>query len=121
MTMNLLSLDLLCITALVLASVYLILPASSLDQWPAPAPQVSLSDEKTRLGSTPPSCHSRCNDCNPCMAVQVPTIPAHSRGGPGLGNAFPLDMSSSSLISNKYSNYKPLGWKCRCGDRLFNP
>ncbi|KAL5992487.1 hypothetical protein ACLOJK_013406 [Asimina triloba] len=80
--------------------------------------EVLLLDEKTRLGSTPPSCHSRCDECNPCTAVQVPTVPAHNRGEPGLGRAFRFGFSSP-LISNKYPNYKPLGWKCRCGDRVL--
>ncbi|KAG6384329.1 hypothetical protein SASPL_155865 [Salvia splendens] len=42
----------------------------------------SVAAEKTRLGSTPPSCHNKCNQCHPCMAVQVPTLPSHSRVGP---------------------------------------
>ncbi|KAL1569650.1 hypothetical protein AAHA92_01104 [Salvia divinorum] len=62
--------------------------------------------EKTRLGSRPPSCHNKCNECHPCMAVQVPTLPSHSRVGP---------------LDNRYSNYKPLGWKCRCAGHFYNP
>uniref|UniRef100_A0A2K1ZRU6 Epidermal patterning factor-like protein n=1 Tax=Populus trichocarpa TaxID=3694 RepID=A0A2K1ZRU6_POPTR len=36
-------------------------------------------EEKARLGSTPPSCHNKCNGCHPCMAVQVPTLPNQNR------------------------------------------
>ncbi|KAG6392748.1 hypothetical protein SASPL_146973 [Salvia splendens] len=71
----------------------------------------SVAAEKTRLGSTPPSCHNKCNECHPCMAVQVPTLPSHSRVGPA-------DYSSAG---NRYSNYKPLGWKCRCAGHFYNP
>ncbi|KAL6993163.1 hypothetical protein U1Q18_011280 [Sarracenia purpurea var. burkii] len=88
----------------------------------------SLSEDKTRLGSTPPSCHNKCNQCHPCLAVQVPTLPSHDRFQPGVNHrAMPRptefsDSSSSSLLSStKYSNYKPLGWKCRCRDNFFNP
>ncbi|KAK4417063.1 EPIDERMAL PATTERNING FACTOR-like protein 1 [Sesamum alatum] len=72
--------------------------------------------EKTRLGSTPPSCHNKCNQCHPCMAVQVPTLPSHNR-------VRPMDYESgpSSSAGNRYANYKPLGWKCRCGGHFYNP
>ncbi|TKY60260.1 EPIDERMAL PATTERNING FACTOR protein 1 [Spatholobus suberectus] len=36
------------------------------------------------LGSIPPSCHNKCNDCHPCMAVQVPTLPSHDSNPPDL-------------------------------------
>ncbi|XP_004504097.1 EPIDERMAL PATTERNING FACTOR-like protein 1 [Cicer arietinum] len=88
---------------------------------PSTPPQELLFEEKNKLGSIPPSCHSKCNECHPCMAVQVPSM----------GN-FPLDLNKVStmerkwvtpisLQGNSYSNYKPLGWKCRCGDHFFNP
>ncbi|KAL0342912.1 UNVERIFIED_CONTAM: EPIDERMAL PATTERNING FACTOR-like protein 1 [Sesamum calycinum] len=77
--------------------------------------------EKTRLGSTPPSCHNKCNECHPCMAVQVPTLPSHNRIPP---QERPVDYEagpSTSSAGNRYSNYKPLGWKCRCGGHFYNP
>ncbi|XP_057783824.1 EPIDERMAL PATTERNING FACTOR-like protein 1 isoform X2 [Salvia miltiorrhiza] len=55
--------------------------------------------EKTRLGSTPPSCHNKCNQCHPCMAVQVPTLPSHSRLGPSSAAVKPLDYLGSSPSS----------------------
>ncbi|CAN6479914.1 unnamed protein product [Victoria cruziana] len=73
------------------------------------------TEQKSRLGSTPPSCHNKCNMCNPCMAVQVPTLPTHQQ---------PLKAADGVPVlieADQYSNYKPLGWKCRCGNRLFNP
>ncbi|KAI3691188.1 hypothetical protein L2E82_49407 [Cichorium intybus] len=76
-----------------------------------------LYEEKTRLGSTPPSCHNKCNLCHPCMAVQVPTIPGHNRVKP----VDYYDQPPATSSGNRYSNYKPLGWKCRCGGQLYNP
>ncbi|GAA0150164.1 hypothetical protein Leryth_006442 [Lithospermum erythrorhizon] len=81
-----------------------------------------LVEEKTRLGSTPPSCHNKCNQCHPCMAVQVPTMPSHNRLPPLYGRSKNLlDYYYSSPSSNRYSNYKPLGWKCRCDGHIYNP
>ncbi|KAL9461023.1 hypothetical protein AB3S75_004091 [Citrus x aurantiifolia] len=99
------------------SSIYL--PPSS----PRPGPRGLLFEDKTRLGSMPPSCHNKCNQCHPCMAVQVPTLPgpkaararARARAHP---MAFYNDPSS---LTKKYSNYKPLGWKCRCNGHFYNP
>ncbi|XP_043722197.1 EPIDERMAL PATTERNING FACTOR-like protein 1 isoform X1 [Telopea speciosissima] len=91
------------------------------------APQKLLIEDKTRLGSTPPSCHNKCNECHPCTAVQVPTLPNHDRvelGPGGTTGTKPMEQESSSSPSTaaaKFPNYKPLGWKCSCGNRLFNP
>ncbi|EXB29479.1 hypothetical protein L484_022151 [Morus notabilis] len=68
----------------------------------------------------PPSCHNKCNACHPCMAVQVPTLPRSEPVRPNLDRAVdPVVFFDSPR--NKYSNYKPLGWKCRCGNHFFNP
>ncbi|KAL2991179.1 hypothetical protein AAZX31_11G245600 [Glycine max] len=70
----------------------------------------------------PPTCHNKCNQCHPCMAVQVPTSPNHERVHPGL---LPPTASMEVFFlqgnTNRYSNYKPLNWKCHCGDHFFNP
>ncbi|XP_027337912.1 EPIDERMAL PATTERNING FACTOR-like protein 1 [Abrus precatorius] len=84
---------------------------------PATPPQELLFDEKNRLGSIPPTCHNKCNQCHPCMAVQFPTLPSNK---PGLTPAT-AKKSFFSLQGNRYSNYKPLSWKCHCGDYFFNP
>ncbi|KAH0455549.1 hypothetical protein IEQ34_015581 [Dendrobium chrysotoxum] len=96
----------------------LLLPifVSFISQWPLqsspPPPQEAMKQEKLRLGSMPPSCHSRCNNCNPCTAVEAPTLP-----GP-TGRVGPADQPAYSQYN---SNYKPLGWKCGCGGRFYNP
>ncbi|KAG0503767.1 hypothetical protein HPP92_003839 [Vanilla planifolia] len=68
-------------------------------------------EEKVRLGSTPPRCLNRCSACEPCTAVQVPTLPT------------PTELLSADAppFGQYSSNYKPLEWKCRCGNRFFNP
>ncbi|KZV16279.1 EPIDERMAL PATTERNING FACTOR-like protein 1, partial [Dorcoceras hygrometricum] len=86
-------------------------------------------EANTRLGSTPPSCHNKCNQCHPCMAVQMPTVPNHNRIQPStaasVAHAKPLyyfeSSPGSSSAGNRYSNYKPLGWKCRCDGHFYNP
>ncbi|KAL2246617.1 EPIDERMAL PATTERNING FACTOR-like protein 1 [Sesamum indicum] len=74
-------------------------------------------EKKARLGSTPPSCHNKCNQCHPCTPVQVPTLPQGHRSS---ARENPSNYHSSSA-GEMYSNYKPLGWKCRCGGRFYNP
>ncbi|EOA29696.1 hypothetical protein CARUB_v10016217mg, partial [Capsella rubella] len=49
-----------------------------------------------RIGSKPPSCEKKCYGCEPCEAVQVPTI------------------SSMPHLSPHYANYQPEGWRCHC-------
>nr|TKR74199.1 EPIDERMAL PATTERNING FACTOR-like protein 1 [Populus alba] len=93
-------------------------------QTPIASHEGAAFEEKARLGSTPPSCHNKCNGCHPCMAVQVPTLPNPNRP------AQPVSTKNSIIDpffdpypagNNRYSNYKPLGWKCRCGDHFYNP
>ncbi|KAL9264818.1 EPIDERMAL PATTERNING FACTOR-like protein [Drosera capensis] len=96
--------------------------------------------EKTRLGSTPPTCHNKCNQCHPCWAVQVPTLPSHDgeelnhrrrqdRRNKNNGRKFVAEFYDdvdfgrygSGSGGNRYSNYKPLGWQCLCREQFFNP
>ncbi|KAG8373383.1 hypothetical protein BUALT_Bualt11G0018700 [Buddleja alternifolia] len=79
-----------------------------------------LVEEKTRLGSTPPRCHNKCNQCHPCMAVQVPPELSH-RISPNnstqletagsLGNITALDqgyLGHFHYESNKYQKAEHL-------------
>ncbi|OWM85033.1 hypothetical protein CDL15_Pgr027820 [Punica granatum] len=82
--------------------------------------------EKVRLGSTPPSCYSKCNGCLPCLAVLDPTPPISLRAKrPGSrrhpSSVGPTEFLDTSPESGREPNYKPLGWKCRCRNHLFNP
>ncbi|CAL9751317.1 unnamed protein product [Musa acuminata subsp. burmannicoides] len=76
-------------------------------------------EEKARVrslvGSRPPICERRCITCGHCEAVQVPVIPQEkkSRSRQFLGTA--------TVRGDYSSNYKPLSWKCKCGDLIFDP
>ncbi|GJM86899.1 hypothetical protein PR202_ga02799 [Eleusine coracana subsp. coracana] len=79
------------------------------------SPSQNLVEDKSRLGSRPPSCHNRCSACNPCTPVQVTTTP-------GAGSSSAPRVTDYTVAGfSRYSNYKPLGWKCRCAGRLYDP
>ncbi|MFS8000311.1 putative EPIDERMAL PATTERNING FACTOR-like protein [Helianthus anomalus] len=60
----------------------------------------SVEQNKKVLGSRPPSCVNKCMNCRPCKATLV--IASH----PKLRNG---------------GDYYPLVWKCKCGDKLYQP
>ncbi|XP_021726636.1 EPIDERMAL PATTERNING FACTOR-like protein 2 [Chenopodium quinoa] len=66
----------------------------------------------------PPRCQGRCNNCGHCEAIQVPIVPQ---------KGFPRShfMHSTPTIAysrgDGLSNYKPMKWKCKCGNIIFNP
>ncbi|XP_009774356.1 EPIDERMAL PATTERNING FACTOR-like protein 3 isoform X2 [Nicotiana sylvestris] len=68
-----------------------------------------LVEEKTRLGSMPPSCYNKCNQCHPCMAVQVPTLPSHNRVEPGRGH----DLVRTQYYNTAESSLSPSGTNSR--------
>lgn len=67
-----------------------------------------------RTGSRPPACERRCGRCGRCEPVQVPAMPQakerHSSMVPTMNSR-----------EEGRSNYKPVNWKCKCGDKIFNP
>ncbi|KAM0869264.1 hypothetical protein ACQ4PT_040791 [Festuca glaucescens] len=73
-------------------------------------------EEKVRLGSSPPSCHNKCYECSPCVAVQVPSLSAPS----GLATTTAARAQVPPPLVT-LSEYKPLWWKCQCRDRLYEP
>ncbi|KNA22547.1 hypothetical protein SOVF_032300 [Spinacia oleracea] len=74
--------------------------------------------ERALIGSSPPRCGGRCNNCGHCEAIQVPVVPQ---------KGFPRShfMHSTPTIAysrgDGLSNYKPMKWKCKCGNTIFNP
>ncbi|GER36009.1 epidermal patterning factor-like protein [Striga asiatica] len=48
-----------------------------------------------RLGSRPPKCEHKCGDCEPCIAIKVPTT--------------------------QIANYQPEAWECYCQTAHNNP
>lgn len=73
---------------------------------------------RARIGSKPPRCETRCRFCGHCEAIQVPTNPRALNGNN-------INLSTVATISydrrQDNSNYKPMSWKCKCGNIIFNP
>ncbi|MQM07842.1 hypothetical protein Taro_040691 [Colocasia esculenta] len=78
-----------------------------------------VADEKlmTRalIGSRPPRCQRRCAACGHCEAVQVPAVPQ------AVGKAWWRPSMGTNSRGDDSSNYKPVSWKCKCGDIIMNP
>ncbi|XP_047975305.1 EPIDERMAL PATTERNING FACTOR-like protein 2 [Salvia hispanica] len=76
-----------------------------------------MKDEEIRgemLGSRPPKCKERCGKCGHCEAVQVPIGAAIKYG------KMPRIRVEYSR-GDDVSAYKPMCWKCKCGNFIFNP
>ncbi|KAL8232659.1 hypothetical protein R6Q57_002437 [Mikania cordata] len=70
---------------------------------------VGISD--IMIGSKPPTCEwmKYCRKCGKCEAIQVPIV------GPSISS------NTTTRRRDDISNYKPMCWKCKCGDFIFNP
>nr|KYP54046.1 hypothetical protein KK1_000212 [Cajanus cajan] len=64
---------------------------------------------KIVIGSKPPACVNKCKNCRPCMATLV--VPNHQKRNKGFKVASRGDDDTYYLLS----------WKCKCGDKLFQP
>ncbi|CAI9766076.1 unnamed protein product [Fraxinus pennsylvanica] len=62
---------------------------------------------KMVLGSRPPGCVNKCMNCRPCEATLV--IPPHRKRVFG------------KLSRREDDTYYLLSWKCRCGNKLYQP
>lgn len=81
----------------------------------------TLGDNKVmvrkQIGSRPPKCDTRCRFCGHCEAIQVPANPRAMTG-----KINPSTLSTVAYARRQdNSNYKPMSWKCKCGDIIFNP
>ncbi|KAK7308110.1 hypothetical protein VNO77_41706 [Canavalia gladiata] len=54
---------------------------------------------KPSLGSFPATCHSKCNQCRPCVPVEV----------------------SIRTMEEEQNQYYPIAWKCMCQSNIFSP
>ncbi|KAF2299668.1 hypothetical protein GH714_002292 [Hevea brasiliensis] len=63
------------------------------------------------LGSKPPGCVNKCFSCKPCMATLV--VPSHQKD--------PTFKALSHGDDDDSGRYYLLSWKCRCGEKLFQP
>ncbi|CAL0324162.1 unnamed protein product [Lupinus luteus] len=69
----------------------------------------SVEDEsKMVIGSKPPACVNKCMKCRPCMATVV--VPNHHQ-----------KKGFKVLSHGEDDRYYLLSWKCRCGNKLFQP
>ncbi|KAK1351668.1 Epidermal patterning factor-like protein [Heracleum sosnowskyi] len=84
-------------------------------------PLASSQDAKSilsgQIGSRPPRCERRCGSCGHCEAIQVPTNPQIKGGNKNSTTVFKIAYSRGE----DNSNYKPMSWKCKCGNFIFNP
>ncbi|KAJ8771382.1 hypothetical protein K2173_026559 [Erythroxylum novogranatense] len=87
-------------------------------------PRAGAEEEKSlvrtrTIGSRPPRCDKRCGSCGQCEAVQVP-VTTEAQKHTSLHFS---DVISSIAYSrgDGISNYKPMSWKCKCGNLIFNP
>ncbi|KAK4387637.1 EPIDERMAL PATTERNING FACTOR-like protein 2 [Sesamum angolense] len=72
---------------------------------------------RSMIGSRPPRCEGRCKSCGQCKAVQVPIVPTKK----SLVKAAHFHANIAYSRGDDISNYKPMCWKCKCGDFFFNP
>ncbi|KAK8957608.1 EPIDERMAL PATTERNING FACTOR-like protein 2 [Platanthera zijinensis] len=66
------------------------------------------------IGSRPPRCEGICGACNRCEPVPVPAIQETK-------SAVLTYMNTNNGGRGESSNYKPMNWKCKCGNFIFNP
>ncbi|CAK9324580.1 unnamed protein product [Citrullus colocynthis] len=92
------------IAVAVICSLLLPLPTSS-----APAGVESLQ-KKTVLGSEPPRCIGKCLNCRPCTAALV--VPEHRER-----KGFEANLNRRE----EDDSYYLLHWKCKCGNKLYQP
>nr|POE48352.1 epidermal patterning factor-like protein 2 [Quercus suber] len=76
---------------------------------------------RTQIGSRPPRCEKRCSSCGHCEAVQVPIVPQVQNHRRSQFYALRATPSIAYSRGDGTSNYKPMCWKCKCGDFIFNP
>ncbi|KAK7410407.1 hypothetical protein VNO78_01167 [Psophocarpus tetragonolobus] len=76
---------------------------------------------KPQIGSRPPKCEKRCSTCGHCEAVQVPVVPQLQNHRSHYSSAKATTLVTYSSRGDDLSNYKPMSWKCKCGDYLYNP
>ncbi|KAL4388510.1 hypothetical protein GQ457_09G008090 [Hibiscus cannabinus] len=69
-----------------------------------------LKQSEMVLGSKPPGCVNKCLSCRPCMATLV--IPSHK---------WKNNFRKVTYSGDEDDSYYPLAWKCKCGDKLFQP
>ncbi|KAL3526928.1 hypothetical protein ACH5RR_011584 [Cinchona calisaya] len=103
-----------------LSIILLVLSSAHLRLFIAEGRPIARTIGNSKIGSRPPRCDRKCNSCGHCEAIQVPTNPQIRDGHKNTINSTTVSTISYSR-GDDYSNYKPMSWKCKCGDRIFNP
>ncbi|ESR46934.1 hypothetical protein CICLE_v10003474mg [Citrus x clementina] len=67
------------------------------------------------IGSRPPKCERMCSSCRNCEPVQVPVTTR------AVGHRASHFSAIAYSKGDDNSNYKPISWKCKCGNLIFNP
>ncbi|XP_073036404.1 EPIDERMAL PATTERNING FACTOR-like protein 8 [Primulina eburnea] len=74
--------------------------------------------KKMILGSRPPACSvDKCMNCRPCEATLV--IPPHRNNDNKKNKNIERAYEKSSRRED--DSYYLLSWKCRCGDKFYQP
>lgn len=76
--------------------------------------------QRSLIGSRPPSCERICSSCGHCTAIQVP-ITTKVQGKKSRLNFPDSSVGIAYSRGDDVSNYKPISWKCKCGDLIINP
>ncbi|XP_057458994.1 EPIDERMAL PATTERNING FACTOR-like protein 1 [Lotus japonicus] len=71
----------------------------------------NLEESRVVIGSKPPACANKCMKCRPCMPTVV--IPKRQ-------SKF-KSFKVSTTQGEEDDSYYLLSWKCRCGDKFFQP
>ncbi|KAJ0007364.1 hypothetical protein Pint_30115 [Pistacia integerrima] len=77
-----------------------------------PDDEKSLSEIKKRLGSRPPTCVHKCSNCRPCSATLV--VSHDDKKGRQRSAKSDHDLEDDE-------SYYLQTWKCKCGNKLFEP
>lgn len=82
--------------------------------------QKGMEEEKmvvmtSMIGSRPPKCERMCSSCRNCEPVQVPVTTR------AVGHRASHFSAIAYSKGDDISNYKPISWKCKCGNLIFNP
>ncbi|KAI8020349.1 EPIDERMAL PATTERNING FACTOR-like protein 8 [Camellia lanceoleosa] len=87
------------------------LPSKSVGTMQLSSDSKSQQQRKMMLGSRPPVCENKCMSCRPCMATLVIPLPQDNK----------KSFKESSSSSHREDDYYYLSWKCKCGDKLYQP
>eukprot|EP00249_Psilotum_nudum_P004660 c18165_g1_i1 orf=907-1455(+) len=78
---------------------YLYLPKFSNQDEKSIAKLQTAKMKRSLIGSSPPTCTSKCQDCTPCITV---VVPIHS-------------------VTTFPNEYYAEAWRCQCNDTIYNP